>query len=91
MGFGSTAKKVQKLADTAEKLYGRLDEVRTQVLETQETVNDSNERLRELETELAAQRAVIDAVAAEHDIDIESVRSGVTPEGEGEAQDGTAD
>jgi len=96
MGFGSTAKKVQKLADTAEKLYGRLDEVRTQVVETRETVDDSNARLRELEAEVAAQGALVEAIAEEHDIDVESVRADVSVDAESGAeveaeQDGAAD
>ncbi|MFB6120629.1 MAG: DUF5798 family protein [Halobacteriaceae archaeon] len=89
MGFGSTAKKVQKLADTAEKLYGRLDEVRQQVVETRKTVNDSNERLRELEREMAAQRAVLDAIAEDHDVDVAAVRDEVSADAESES--GTAD
>jgi uncharacterized coiled-coil DUF342 family protein len=80
MGFGSTAKKVQKLADTAEKLYGRLDEVRQQVVATQETVNDSNERLRAIESELDEQRALLEAIAEEHDVDPEAAETDATAE-----------
>jgi len=73
MGFGDTAKKIQTLADKAERTYQKINELRTEVEETQTTVLDTSERVQRLENEMAEQRAVLDAVAREVGVDLESV------------------
>jgi DNA anti-recombination protein RmuC len=73
MGLGSTAKKIQTVADTAEKLYTRLNDVRERLVETQETVVESAERLDRIEAELAEQRAIVEAVAEAEGLDLDAV------------------
>ncbi len=73
MGFGDTAKKIQTLADRAERTYQKINELREEVEETQTTVLDTSERVQKLENEMAEQRAVLDAVAREVGVDLESV------------------
>jgi chromosome segregation ATPase len=73
MGFGDTAKKIQTLADKAERTYQKINELRSEVEETQTTVLDTSERVQRLENEMAEQRAVLDAVAEEVGVDLESV------------------
>ncbi|GAB3698077.1 DUF5798 family protein [Halorubrum pallidum] len=73
MGFGDTAKKIQTLADKAERTYQKINELRTEVEQTQTTVIDTSERVQRLENEMAEQRAVLDAVASEVGVDLESV------------------
>ncbi|MFC5277825.1 DUF5798 family protein [Halorubrum rubrum] len=73
MGFGDTAKKIQTLADRAERTYQKINELRTEVEETQTTVLDTSERVQALENEMAEQRAVLDAVAAEVGVDLDAV------------------
>jgi len=73
MGFGDTAKKIQTLADKAERTYQKINELRSEVEETQTTVLDTSERIQKLENEMAEQRAVLDAVATEVGVDLESV------------------
>ena len=73
MGFGDTAKKIQTLADRAERTYKKISELRDEVDETQETVIDTSERVKTLENEMAEQRAVLDAVAEEVGVDLERV------------------
>ncbi|WP_049970895.1 DUF5798 family protein [Haladaptatus cibarius] len=81
MGFGSTAKKIQKVADTAEKLYAKLNELREQVLAIRDSLEDTDERVQKLEVENAEQKALIEALAREQGIDVESVLDDVeTPE-----------
>lgn len=80
MGFGSTAKKIQKLADMAEQLYARLQEVRAEVDATRETVEETNERMSDLEGEVAAQRALLEALAAAQGVDVETVREDADPD-----------
>ncbi|WP_066416693.1 DUF5798 family protein [Halorubrum aethiopicum] len=73
MGFGDTAKKIQTLADRAERTYQKINELRTEVEETQTTVLDTSERVQALENEMAEQRAVLDAVAEEVGVDLDAV------------------
>jgi len=73
MGLGSTTKKIQMLADTAEQMYSRLNEVREQVETTQTTVQDTGDRVQKLESEIVEQRAILEAVADELDIDLDAV------------------
>lgn len=73
MGLGGTAKKIQTLADTAEKMYTRLNDLREQVQATQESVTDTTRRVKRLENEMAEQRALLNAVAEELDVDVEKV------------------
>jgi len=77
MGLGSTAKKLQRIADVAEELYKRMNEVRDQVVETQETVSETRERTERLELELAEQRVVLDAIAEREGIDVEAITADV--------------
>ncbi|WP_276272177.1 DUF5798 family protein [Haloarcula litorea] len=73
MGLGSTAKKVQKVADVAEKLYAKVNELKEQVENLRETVEDTNERVESVERDLTEQRALLEAVAEESDVDVQSV------------------
>lgn len=86
MGLGSTAKKVQQMADMAEKLYERLNELREQVVQTRETVDDTNERVAALEDELAEQRALVEALADAQGVDVEAVSAS-----DGDGEEATAD
>jgi len=70
MGFGDTARKLQSVADTAEDVYRKLTELREQVVATRESVERVDRRTDRLEAELAEQRALLDAVASELDVDV---------------------
>ncbi|WP_458189825.1 DUF5798 family protein [Haladaptatus sp. NG-WS-4] len=84
MGLGSTAKKIQKVADTAEKLYAKLNELREQVLAIRDSLEATDERVQHLETENAKQRALIEALAEEQGIDVETVIDDVDDQTEGD-------
>jgi septal ring factor EnvC (AmiA/AmiB activator) len=73
MGLGSTAKKLQKVADMADDLYTKMTELKTQLQATQATVEATNDRVDALDRELAQQRALVEALAEERDIDVETV------------------
>ena len=88
MGFGDTAKKIQTLADKAERTYQKINELRTEVEQTQKTVLDTSERVQALENEMAEQRAVLDAVAEEVGVDLDAV-STEAHIAEAEAEDGS--
>ena len=83
MGLGNTAKKLQRVAEMAEKLYTKLDELRTQVNEVREDVERTSHTVEGIERELDEQRAIVDALAREQDIDVDALLAETTIE-EGE-------
>jgi peptidoglycan hydrolase CwlO-like protein len=72
MGLGSTAKKLQRTVDAVEDLYSKVNDLRERMVSTEKTVNDTNDRVAVLETELAEQRAVLDALADEQGVDVDA-------------------
>jgi uncharacterized coiled-coil DUF342 family protein len=82
MGFGSTAKKLQKVTDVADKLYERFEKLRGEVDEVMETVEDTNSRVAELERELEEQRAVVRALAEQEGVDVDDAVAGVREDGD---------
>lgn len=73
MGLGSTAKKIQTLADRAEQLYVKLKEVHERVVSVEDTVDDTQVRVKELENAVEHQRVVIEALAEDRGIDVDAV------------------
>ena len=73
MGFGSTAKKLQKVADIADDLYTKVNELKAQLQATRETVEATNDRVDELDERMDEQRALLEAIAAEQGIDTAAV------------------
>lgn len=73
MGLGGTARKIQALAEKAEETYDRLNELMREVKSTQATVDGTARRVERLEVELTEQRALLEAVARELDVDLEAV------------------
>lgn len=73
MGFGSTAKKLQTVAERAEKVYKRLNKLRDEVEETQQTVDHIENEVAGLKDELREQRAVLYAIAEQEGIDADAV------------------
>ncbi|WP_348608497.1 DUF5798 family protein [Halobaculum rarum] len=80
MGFGSTAKKLQTVADLAEKLYAKVNEIRERVEAMQGAVQSTEERVATLERDLAEQRAIVEAIAEAQDIDVDAVVAEVVDE-----------
>ncbi|QZX98686.1 DUF5798 family protein [Halobaculum rubrum] len=93
MGFGSTAKKLQTVADLAEKLYTKVNEIRERVEAMQGAVQSTEQRVETLERDLAQQRAIVEAIAEAQDIDVDAVVAEVTDERNAEEADeaGTAE
>jgi methyl-accepting chemotaxis protein len=73
MPLGGATKKLQQIVDMAEQTYERLNELREQVQEMRQTVIDTNRRIRELERTVDDQRALIEALAHDTDVDVEQV------------------
>ncbi|KAB1196342.1 MULTISPECIES: DUF5798 family protein [Haloferax] len=91
MGIGGTAKKLQKVAEMAEDVYKKLNELRGQIVEVRETVDETKQRVDKLEAENAEQRAILEALAEEQGIDIDATIANVhIAEAETEADSSTA-
>jgi hypothetical protein len=73
MGLGSTAKKLQKLADRAEQLYAQLQDLRERMTALEASAQETSERTGRIERELDGQRALLKAVAEEQGLDPEQV------------------
>lgn len=70
MGFGSTAKKIQKLATIAERTYETLNEVVEDLQRLREDFETTSQRVEGLERELAEQRAIVEALAEREGLDV---------------------
>lgn len=73
MGFGDTAKKLQTVADTAEKLYARLNDLRDQLQELRRRVEETSDKVDRIERDVTGQRALLVALAEERGIDADAV------------------
>ncbi len=72
MGLGSTAKKIQKISDVAEKLYANIRDVRERVVSLEESADETNERVTRLERRVQRQSAILEAMAEQQGIDVEA-------------------
>jgi hypothetical protein len=88
MGFGDTAKKIQQVADMAEQMYSRVNALRTEVDSTKTTVEDTGQRVRSLEAEMAEQRVILEAISEEVGVDVDAAVDAATL-GDDAAGDGT--
>ena len=91
MGIGGTAKKLQKVAEMAEDVYKKLNELRVQIVEVRETVDETKQRVDRLEAENAEQRAILEALAEEQGIDIDAAIANAHIAEAEESADGTAE
>ncbi|MFC7020587.1 MULTISPECIES: DUF5798 family protein [Haloarcula] len=73
MGLGSTAKKIQKVADVADDVYTKVNELKTQLQDLRQTVEATNDRVDDVDRELAEQRAIVEALADQQGIDTAAV------------------
>ncbi|MDS0259282.1 DUF5798 family protein [Haloarcula sp. S1CR25-12] len=73
MGLGSTAKKLQKVADIADELYAKVNEQREQLQELRGAVEETNTRVTEMDRELGQQRALLEAIAEEQGLDADEI------------------
>ncbi|WP_338728046.1 DUF5798 family protein [Haladaptatus sp. DJG-WS-42] len=73
MGLGGTAKKLQKVADTAEELYKRLNELREQILALRQQVESTGEKVESVEADLKQQRVLLEALAEKEGLDVDEL------------------
>lgn len=75
MGLGSTAKKLQKVADVADELYTKVNELKSQLESLRTTVEETNERVDALDDDLARQQALLEALAEQQGIDVDDIEA----------------
>jgi len=73
MGLGGTAKKLQKVASLAEDSYQKINELREQLAQLRNEVQSTSEQVDGIERDLAEQRALLEALAEEQDLDVDSI------------------
>lgn len=103
MALGGTAKKLQKVANAAEDLYGKMNEVIGQLKELREEVEHTSTQVDQLEHDVAKQGAILEALAEAEGMDVEQVvdaadippapdeESGEAPEAAADGGDASAD
>lgn len=73
MGFGDTAKKLQKVTSLAEESYNRMNELREQLLQLRNEVESTSQQVDRMEHDLAEQRALLEALADKQGLDVETI------------------
>jgi archaellum component FlaC len=92
MGLGSATKRIQQVADTAEKLYERLNELRAQVNAMREDIAETRNQVDAMEHEVDRQAVVLEALAEKEGIDVDrlhaeaAIEEAETDGGEGGSQ-----
>jgi len=88
MPFGDTAKKLQKVTSMAEDLYEKMNELFVQLNQLRERVDETTEQVESIESDLAEQRALVEAVAEHQGLDVNAIVEEATGEdGDADATD----
>lgn len=95
MGLGGTAKKLQKVASLAEDSYQKMNELREQLSQLRNEVESTSKQVDGIERDLAEQRALLEALAEQQDLDVDSIIAdanieNIVAEENESASDGTA-
>lgn len=97
MALTDTAKRVQKIVEVAEELYERVVELREHVIEIRKKLNTTADTVDGLDRDVAENRALIEAIAAEQGLDPDaiiaeaSIEDVEASESSAEGEDTTAD
>lgn len=79
MGLGGTAKKLQKVANMAEEMYARLNDLRKQLNTLREATEETQADIQQIKHEQQVNRELIDRIAEQQGIDVEAVVDSVEP------------
>jgi DNA anti-recombination protein RmuC len=78
MGLGGTAKKLQNVIDAAEQLYSKMNEIIGELKDLQTEVEITSKQVDRMEQELAEQRALLEALAEQENVDVDAALGNVT-------------
>lgn len=73
MGLGSTAKKIQLVSEKAEQMYAQVQELQQRIIHLEGEVDETHETVTDLETDLAHQRALLEAIAEDRELDVDAI------------------
>jgi methyl-accepting chemotaxis protein len=68
-----TAKKLQKVANAAEELYGKMNEVIGRLTDLEAEVERTSAQVDQIEYELGEQRAILEAIADAQGLSVDEV------------------
>lgn len=85
MVLGDTTQKLQKVANMAEDLYKKINELRQQIVELREQLDATSDDVSSVKRDVEEQRAILTALAEQQGIDVDQVIAEATIE-EAEAQ-----
>jgi methyl-accepting chemotaxis protein len=68
-----TAKKLQKVINAAEELYGKMNEVIGRLTDLEAEVERTSAQVDHIEYDLAEQRAVLEAIADAEGLDVDEI------------------
>lgn len=71
MGLGNTAKKLQQVVDVADDLYAKINDLKSDLAAMRDTIEDTNSRVERVESEVTAQRELLEAIAESEGITLE--------------------
>jgi len=77
MDIAGTKKRVQRTVKVAEETYKKINEVIERVEQLQKDLETTSEQVDHIERELADQRALIEALAEQQDLDVEEILADV--------------
>ena len=77
MGLGSTAKKLQMVSESAEKMYKQVQELQSRIISLEEEVDDTHQTVTKMDHQLTEQRALLVAIAEEQGLDAEELLADV--------------
>lgn len=77
MDIAGTKRKVQRVVKVAEETYKKINQVIEQVEQLQENLEQTSEQVDHIEREQADQRALLEALAAEQGLEVETILDGV--------------
>lgn len=87
MGLGSTAKKIQLVSEKAEQMYKQVQELQQRIIGLEGAVDETHDTVTDLETDIAQQRALLEALAEDRGLDTEAIIAGAAID-DAEAADG---
>ena len=75
MDIAGTKKKVQRLSKIVEKSYKKINELMERMQTVEEDLDTTSEKVDHIEYDLAQQRVLVEAIAADRGIDVDEVLS----------------
>jgi septal ring factor EnvC (AmiA/AmiB activator) len=73
MDIAGTKKKIQRVSKLAEESYKKMNQLLEQVQTMQEDLETTSEQVNHIEYDIAEQRAILDALAAQQGLDVDQL------------------